>query len=255
MQVDHKKMRALWRAAVLLLAICALFASCSKTRKIKYENGTYNDTKSDVSYVRVDANYMPVATGEKYAEIKLKHETIELFRVTGLEPTKWLTSKDGTLYKNAEIKTPTLEELKINKVEFCVETSIIVQRFSVSDAQAIEGLIRACAETEKISITNRAEKNLFKLMMVSEAYPELFYTVSYVEYAEDVHVYKEIENENDVEGITSYDGVSYEVYSEVDGEGVERWYADCNFGKCFIYSAHERKYVPVFDLFEGLIEE
>ena len=249
-------MRLILRAAVLALALCTLLASCSKTRVIKYENGEYNDAKSDVTYVRVDASYMPVATGEKYADIKLKHETIELYRVTGLEPTKWLAAKDGTLYKNDEIKTPTLEELKINKIEFCIETSIIVQRFSVSDAEAIAGLTGACTETEKVDFHhNRATKNLFKLMLVSEACPELYYTVSYVEYAEDVHIYKEIENENDTENITSYDGVSYEVYSEIDSEGAERWYADCNYGKNFIYRVHERKYVPVFDLFDGLIEE
>ena len=255
MRNNKTKMRALWRAAALLLAVCALLASCSGHRKIEYEDGVYNDAKSDVSYVRVDASYMPVATGEKYADIKLKHETIELYRVTGFEPDEWLASKDGILYKNAEIKTPTLEEMRINKIEFCVETSIIVQRFSVTDAEAVAGLIEACGQSEKISVTNRAEKNNFKLMMVSSAYPELYYTVSYVEYAEDVHIYKEIESENDTANVTSYEGVSYEVYSETDGEGVERWYADCNFGKCFIYSAHDRRYVPVFDLFEGLIEE
>ncbi len=256
MLMNRKKMRFVLRAATLLLAICALLSACSsKTRVIKYEGGIYTDEKGDVSYVRVDGCYMPVSTGEKYAEIKLKYETIELYSVTGLKETEWLAAKDGTLYRSESVKTPTLEEMKINKIDFCVETTVIVRRFSVSDENAIADLIRACGEMEKITLVNRTYKNLFKLILVSEAYPELYYTVNYVEYADDVHIHKEIENENDVEGITPYDGVTYEVYSEEDSDGVLRWYADCNYGKCFIYNAYDRKYAPVFDLFDGFIEE
>lgn len=257
MQLKHTKMYAFWRALALILALCSLFAvSCSKnkTKVIKYENGIYNDAKNDVSYVRVAAEYTPVATGDKYAEIKLAHETIELYCVVGLDPTQWLASKDGILYKNENVSTPTLEEMKINKVDFCVETTILVSRLSVDDEQKIKALVSACEQEEKISITNRPHNELFKLMMSSQACPSLYYTVSYIEYSEDVHIYKEIANENDTANITSYEGVSYEIYSEIDKDGVERWYADCNFGKCFIYSAYERKYVPVFDLFEGITE-
>ena len=256
MRLNNKKMRAFWRALVLALALCALLSSCSKTRVIKYEGGIYNDSKSDVSYVMVEACYTPVATGEKYAEIQLKHETIELFRVTGLDPKKWLASDDGILYKAEGVATPTLEEMEINRIDFCVVTSIIVQRFSVSDAEAINDLIEACGKTERILFhLNRAEKNNFKLMLASKANPELFYTVNYVEYTEDVHVYTELDGEDDTDSIVFYEGMTYEIYSEEDADGNLRWYADCNYGKNFIYNVYDRKYVPVFDLFDGFIEE
>ena len=202
------------RILVILLALtlCALFlASCKATLK-PGENGLY-DNQSKVTYSHASTVYEATRLVKEYGKLALTaKESYTLYTIPGADPTVMLATEDFNIVYAAEYVMPTLLEMSPSIIHICTDSST-----SVHEIQRIEDIvIIASIVTDFTSGTNLpypagSPLRSYKVRFESTQYPGFYYTLTYVEYAEDVEI----------------DGVSY--------------------GRYFLRSAFEDIFVPIGD--------
>ena len=233
----------------LVLVSLLIVPSCSSVKTMTFRDGKYV-ISSGLSYVRVENEYSPVTRGEVYATLKLKYETVTLYSVDGLSPKSWLCSEDGTLYRNENETLPSPEEMHFTSAQFIQESTGFV-RHTLEDRDLMETILSSYLHGESIPYVSGAADSQYTLRFLSESFPCLYYSIEYIEYSADIHVQKEISGADAVSEATSYPDIVSETYSETDEEGVLHWYADCNYGRVFVYNTIYRNCVPLFSLLEG----
>ena len=197
-----KKILALLLAFSMLLGIMLL---CSCSAKLVLKDGNFYCSKNKVTYIEVDYKYSPVSLSkEKYADLEELGKKTELFSLENVDPNKWLATADGRLFCAEGESVPALEDMDINKVLICrdgenMSVSLAEITNEISIATVLEN-ISSGSELEYPVIGEAAE--LLSLRMSSEKYPWLYYSLSYVEFIEDVIV---VDYPEDLDGYTYRD--------------------------------------------------
>ncbi len=197
---------------LLAAVLCALSLSACKTTLKPGENGLYDD-KNKITYSHASTVYEATALVKKYGKLALSSkESYELYIIPGADPTEMLATEDYNIVYAEGTAMPTLTEMAPTILRICVDSSENVREVgTVSDGAAVISLVQAFTNGENLPYPAASPLRSYKVRFESVKYPGFFYTLTYVEYGDDV---------------------------EIDG---------VNHGRYFLRSAFESIFVPVGD--------
>ncbi len=180
--------------SVLLLALS--LASC-KTTLEPGENGLYDD-KKDIRYINASTVYEAKELGDEYGVLKLtENESYKLFTIPDVAPEKMLATEDRDIVYASDIKLPTLSEMAPTALFICMDTaSNVFVVDEILNQKQIDALIRAYESAPDIQNPGFTPTRNFRVRFESLEHPGFFYSLTYVEFAEDIE----------------YDGKSYGRY-------------------------------------------
>ena len=199
------------KSLLILLAavLCTLsLASCKTTLK-PGENGLYDD-KNKISYSHASTVYEATALVKEYGKLALSSkESYVLYTIPGADPTEILATEDYNIVYAEGVTMPTLVEMEPAILRICVDSETVREVANITDGAAVISLVQAFTNGENIAYPAASPLRSYTVRFESTKYPGFFYTLTYVEYAEDV---------------------------EIDG---------VNYGRYFFRSAFEGVFVPV----------
>ena len=198
--------------AILAALLCTLsLASCKATLK-PGDNGLY-DSQSKISYSHASTVYEATALVKEYGKLALtSKESYALYTIPGMDPTEMLATEDYNIVYAQGYTMPTLLEMAPTVLHVCVDSSETVREvYKLDDTVAIAALVHAYTTGENLPYPAGSPLRSYKVRFESTQYPGFYYSLTYVEYAEDVEI----------------DGVSY--------------------GRYFLRSAFEDIFIPVGD--------
>lgn len=196
----------------LAALLCALsLASCKTTLK-PGENGLY-DSKNKVTYHHTSTVYEATALVKEYGEMVLNDKiSYVLYTVPGADPAEMLATEDFNILCAAGETMPTLLEMAPSVLHICVDGSETIHAVHrLDDVVAIAALVQAYMTGENLPYPAKTPLRSYKARFESPEYPGFYYTLTYIEYAED---------------------------QVIDGK---------NYGRYFFRSAFEETFIPVGD--------
>lgn len=215
--------------ALASLTLALVLCSCSGA-KIQYngEDGSYTDKKGN-AYLRAPSAYEPVSyeSEKPYGTLIAGIGEFDLYQIVNAEPGVWLTTADGDVLYKQGTKLPTLAEFDTDYIYVCREGESIHAFAKIEKNNEISALLEAYDQGESIPYPSRAATQSLRLRFVSDAYPFLYYRLTYLEYASDVIVYT----------------------TDADGNEIET-----NYGKYFLYNRDDGRCVPVGDVVHTYVE-
>lgn len=198
------------KALTLTLAaiLCALsMASCQVTLQ-SGDRGLY-DKKNDISYSHASTVYEAISLVKEYGKLTVTDtESYTLYTIPGMKPTEMLATEDFNIVYASGIDMPTLMEMMPTILRICTDSREIKR---MENAIVVASLVNDYTEGESIPYPGTTPLRSYKARFESVNYPGFYYTLTYVEYANDLEI----------------DGTSY--------------------GKYFLYNAFDQRFVPVGD--------
>ncbi len=214
------------------LALAAMMCLTACSAKVIYndQDSSYTDKKTGQKYLMAGTCFEPVSfiTEKEYGTLVVGVGEFALFAIKGVEEGTWLATEFGDVMYREDQTLPTLETFETSRIYICREDEKIHAFATVEDKGEIEKVIDAYVNGTSIPYPSNktAEQNL-RLRFASDTYKHLYYKLIYLEYAEDVIVYTTDENGQEIE---------------------------TNYGKYFIYSREDDRFVPVGDLLHKHVE-
>ena len=209
-------MKASFIRKTILVALAALLcalslASCKATLK-PGDNGLYDD-QHKISYSHASTVYEATALVKEYGKLAVTDkESYALYTVPGMDPTEMLATEDFNIVYAEGYAMPTLLEMAPTVLRICVDGSETVREIHMmDDAVAIAALVNDFTTGKSLPYPAASPLRSYKARFESSQYPGFYYSLTYVEYDEDVEI----------------DGVSY--------------------GRYFLRSAFEDIFIPVGD--------
>ena len=190
----------------LTSVLVALSLSSCKVTLQSGSNGLY-DKANDISYNHASTVYEAIALVKEYGKLT-DTESYVLYTIPGMDPTEMLATEDCNIVYASDYDMPTLMEMMPTLLHICTDSHEIKR---LEDAVAVASLVHDYAEGESIAYPGITPLRSYKARFESVNYPGFFYTLTYVEYADDLTV----------------DEKSY--------------------GKYFLYNAFDQRFVPVGD--------
>ena len=186
--------------------LCAVSATSCGVNLQSGDNGLY-DEKNDISYSHASPVYEAISLIKEYGKLTVTaDESYALYTIPGMDPTEMLATEDFNIVYASDMDMPTLTEMKPTVLRVCHD-SIEVKR--MEDAEAVASLVNQYVEGDSISYPGLTPLRSYKARFESVDYPGFYYTLTYVEYAEDLVI------------------------------------EDQNYGRYFLYNAFDQRFVPV----------
>ena len=191
-------------AAILLLLS---LASC-KVNLQSGANGLY-DKQHDISYCHASPVYEAISLLKEYGKLTVTDtESYTLYTIPGMDPTEMLATEDFNIVYADTLDMPTLMEMAPTVLRVCND-SMEIKR--MENAVTVAALVTSYTEGESIAYPGITPLRSYKARFESVNYPGFYYTLTYVEYMNDLVV------------------------------------EDQNYGKYFLYNAYDQRFVPVSD--------
>ena len=193
-----------FKKSLLLLSVvllCALsLASCKATLK-PGDKGLY-DQKNDVTYSHASTVYEATALVKEYGKLALTaKESYALYTIPGADPTEMLATEDYNIVYAAGYTMPTLLEMAPTILHICTDSSATVHEVHrMEDTVDIASIVMKFTSGENLAYPAGSPLRSYKVRFESTQYPGFYFTLTYVEYAEDVEI----------------DGVNYSFVSKDD---------------------------------------
>ncbi len=214
----------------LALAVVTCLSACSAKVVYNDQDSSYTDKKTGRKYMMAGTSFEPVSfyTDKEYGTLEVGVGEFALFAIKGVDEGTWLATEFGDVLYREDQTLPTLETFDTSRIYICREDEKIHAFATVEDKTEIAEVIDAYQNGTSIPYpsSKTAEQNL-RLRFASDTYGHLYYKLIYLEYAEDVIVYS----------------------ADADGNETET-----NYGKYFIYSREDDRFVPVGDLLHKYVE-
>ena len=215
----------------LALAAMMCFSACSAKVIYNDQDQSYTDKKTGQKYMMAGTCFEPVSffTDKEYGTLQVGVGEFALFAIKGVDEGTWLATEFGDVMYREDQTLPTLETFDTSRIYICREDEKIHAFATVEDKGEIAKIIDAYVNGTSIPYpSNKTSAQNLRLRLGSDTYKHLYYKLIYLEYAEDVIVYS----------------------TDADGKEIET-----NYGKYFIYSREDDRFVPVGDLVHKHIEE
>ncbi len=198
-------------AALAVLLCATALASCKATLK-PGDNGLY-DSQHKITYNHASTVYEATALVKEYGKLALTaQESYALYTIPGMDPTEMLATEDHNIVYAEGVTMPTLLEMAPTVLHICVDSSETIREVhKLDDSVAIASLVHDFTTGKNLSYPAASPLRSYKARFESTQYPGFYYSLTYVEYDEDVEI----------------DGVSY--------------------GRYFLRSAFENIFIPVGD--------
>ena len=225
------------RALTLLCALTLVFAlaSCQKPlRKMTSEGGEYVDSRTDRTYVALDASYEPIARGDGYGKVDVAGIKNVLYAIEGLSPEEYLASEHGAVYHAKDVAVPDFTMWELTSLKVCTDRAIVVAHLNLTPENpdylsVMEDIQAAWTNAPAVDYPSYlTPEEQYTLRFTSDDAPGLYFAVKILAYGEDV--WGTATNEN--------------------GETVE-----VNLGRYFLYDRYSKRCVAtddrIFRLMEG----
>lgn len=206
-----KTLRTLLTAALALLLCLMTLASCGVTLE-PGEEGLY-DEDNQLYYSHASTVYEATALLEEYGKLRVTDkESYVLYTIPGMDGTEMLATEDNNVVYSNKVSMPTLLEMAPSALHICTDGATSVHELAtINDTVELAALVLAYEDGESLTYPAATPLRSYKVRFGSVTYPGFYYTLTYVEYAEDLTV------------------------------------EDENYGKYFLYSAFDNRFVPVTD--------
>ncbi len=206
--MQKRTVKALVAAALAGVMLTLSITSCGVTIK-PGDQGLY-DKKNEISYSHASTVYEAKALVEEYGKLAVtSKESYRLYTIPDTDPTKMLATEDFNILYASNLTMPTLLEMLPTCLHICSDTSTVHELARIDDAADVYTLAYAYEKNDSIPYPANTPVRLFKVRFESTAFAGFYYTLTYIEYAENLTI----------------DGVSY--------------------GKYFLRSAYDNRFVPV----------
>ena len=191
--------------ALSLLLLSLSLASCKVTLQ-PGENGLY-DKQNKVTYSHASTVYEATALVKEYGKLNVtSKESYTLYTLPDTDPLTYLATEDLNILYASDVTMPTLTQMAPSILHICNE-SLEIKR--MEELTAILAIVKAFTNGESLPYPGTTPARSYKARFESPQYPGFFYTLTYIEYSNDLEI----------------DGVSY--------------------GKYFLYNAFDQIFVPV----------
>ena len=209
MNASFLKKSLLILSAILLCA--TTLVSCKTTLK-PGDKGLY-DKQNDITYSHASTVYEATSLVKEYGKLALtSKESYALYTIPGADPTQMLATEDYNIVYAAGYTMPTLLEMAPTVLHVCTDASTTVHElYRMEDTVDISSIVMKYTSGENLPYPAGSPLRSYKVRFESTQYPGFYYTLTYVEYSEDV---------------------------EIDG---------VNYGRYFLRSAFEDIFIPVGD--------
>lgn len=185
------KTRMIRKVLPLCLALLLLtlpLASCKTTLK-PGENGLYDD-RHKISYSHASTVYEATALVKEYGKLAVTdQESYALYTIPGMDGTEMLATEDFNIVYAEGETMPTLMEMAPTILHICTDSTQTVHEIKrMEDAVVIYSIVHAYDKGENLPYPAAAPLRSYKVRFESTQYPGFYYTLTYVEYAEDVEI-------------------------------------------------------------------
>lgn len=179
--------RGLLQAAVVGVTVASLLCGCSKGPTIVDSSQGCVDKDSGITYVHAPMCYEPVALGEQYGSLKVGDKiTYALHEIDGMDRARWLSTEVGDVLYAEGTHLPTLTEMKPVRLRICMDGATVVEVLCMDDAKTVQAVAARYEEGDAVTKPSQSAPVQYTVRFVSEEYPGLYYTLTYLEYASSV---------------------------------------------------------------------
>ena len=189
------------------LLCAASMISCSKGDvhlKPNDKYGLYN-AKTKISYSHAAPVYEATSLLKECGKLTVTDsESYVLYTIPGEKPEEMMATEDFNIVYASDLDMPTLEEMAPTVLRLCND-SMELKR--MEDAAVVARVVKTYVEGTSIDYPGTAPQRSYKARFESLDYPGFYYTLTYVEYSEDLVV------------------------------------DDVNYGRYFLYNAFDRRFV------------
>lgn len=183
----------LTRVLCTLLVGVLLTASLSSCRlhKLDYDKdeNLYTDNRTGISYTDAPACYEPNYIGKEYARWRYNSKSsIVFYRLGEMDPARWLCEEGKTVFYAEGETLPTLDQMAPDTVHLCVEEATTLILVTITDAEDIAALVDLYLNGEQITYSGLEPTLNLRVKFLSPVYPDLVYSVQYLEYSDGSRV-------------------------------------------------------------------
>ena len=197
-------------AFCLLLALLILSA-CGITIHEGVGEGDAMDKSSGTVWYHASTCYEAVALEKKLGSLVVGEHKLELYKLPDMDPDKWVATEDKNVLFAKGVELPTLAEMSPNELIIYLDTSTEQQLKTLDKAETLKAIIDAYREGDSVLYPSKMPSATYRVRFKSEAYPGLFYVLTYVEYSSDYVA------------------------------------DDVNYGRYFLYDRFDQRFVPIGD--------
>lgn len=173
---------------VVLLVLLMLFLIPRPLSLIENETGSYYDAKNQITYQLAPFQYEPEAWKTKpYAVCG----DTDFYPISGLDPKRFLCTVEageGVVWFAEDISLPSVENIKPEEAIVCTATETVVGIRTISRKAHAQKIIDAFTEGDALEIIPYPNRKL-TLKFRSDAFPGLFYNLTYLECEEGNFLY------------------------------------------------------------------
>lgn len=166
------------KTALLAAFILTALLLCSCALNLTEQDGKLVDKKNGITYLPAPICFEPVRTDE---ELYAKSKTLELYPITGLDTSEWISEPYdgiGGVWYSDKLTLPTLEEFEANRIYICVESTITTALGQVTEQSDVDAVVNAFMTGEKVSVPDSGKS--YKLKFESEKYPGIYYNLLFI---------------------------------------------------------------------------
>ena len=194
--------------------LCAVSLVSCKVNLQSGDNGLY-DKKNDISYCHASPVYEAISLIREYGKLTVTDtESYALYTIPGMDPTEMLATEDFNIVYASDYELPTLMDMTPTILRVCSD-AIEIKR--LENAVTVAAIVGDYTNGENLPYPGTTPIRNYKVRFESVQYPGFYYTLTYVEYANDL---------------------------EIDGK---------SYGKYFLYNAFDQRFVPVGDEIHGVL--
>ena len=191
-------MKKRFRFPLFLLALLALFASCSRTASFTIDQGGYRNKKTGVIYMHASDNYRAWIYFEdnlvgtysyRSQNVKLKRNFYLMEGADGTLMDGVLTDENCELYLAPDASLPALSDFSLASAKLCRSDAITVpiREFDANDAERFRNAVLNGTSFSYELVDQSAFVERYELLLLDRELPVL-YRLIYLEFSEDLVV-------------------------------------------------------------------
>ncbi len=203
-------MKRILPLACLIISLLMLSA-CGVTIHEGMGEGDAMDKSSGTVWYHASTCYEAVELEKKLGKLVVGEHNLELYKLPDMDPAKWVATEDKNVLYAEGVTLPTLSDMAPETMIVYLDAATEQKLKTISNADTLSAIIKAYTEGESVLYPAKTPSATYRVRFTSDAYPGLYYVLTYVEYASDYTV------------------------------------DDANYGKYFLYDRFDQKFIPVGD--------
>lgn len=206
-------MKHIKKIALILCFCISLMAltSCGVTIHEGLGEGDAMDKSSGTVWYHASTCYEAVDLEKKLGKLVVGEHDLELYKLPDMDPAKWVATEDKNVLYAEGVTLPTLSEMAPETMIVYLDAATEQKLKTISNVDTLSSMIKDYTEGESVLYPSKTPLATYRVRFTSDAYPGIYYVLTYVEYGSDYTV------------------------------------EDANYGKYFLYDRFDQRFVPVGD--------